>query len=133
MFIDWNHERHRTRDLLLEYADFNFLPQPLGPESDIVYPSGHTIFGGLDTYLYQLAKKSGYTDTEENFKLHFGEYLMQNSQQIVYDLYVNFPEIGSKNKLYFDLNDKILYYWDNDYIPVNALLIANTILEGGDA
>jgi hypothetical protein len=35
--------------------------------------------------------------------------------------------------LYFDLNDKILYYWDGEYIPVNAMLIAHAILEGGDA
>ena len=35
--------------------------------------------------------------------------------------------------LYFDLDGKILYYWDNEYIPVNAMLITNTILNGGDA
>jgi len=35
--------------------------------------------------------------------------------------------------LYFDLETKILYYWDNEYIPVNAMLIANTIIDGGDA
>jgi hypothetical protein len=34
--------------------------------------------------------------------------------------------------LYFDLNEKILYYWDNAYIPVNAMLIAHTILDGGE-
>lgn len=34
--------------------------------------------------------------------------------------------------LYFDLDEKILYYWDNEYKPVNALLIANTILHGGE-
>jgi len=35
--------------------------------------------------------------------------------------------------LYFDLNEKILYYWDGEYIPVNAMLIADTIVNGGDA
>jgi hypothetical protein len=35
--------------------------------------------------------------------------------------------------LYFDLDEKILYYWDNEYIPVNAMLITNTILNGGEA
>jgi len=47
--------------------------------------------------------------------------------------YANFPEEGTTSKLYFDLEEKVLYYWDNDYIPVNAMLIANTILNGGEA
>ena len=41
--------------------------------------------------------------------------------------YATFPEVGIDSKLYFDLEEKILYYWDNDYIPVNAMIIANTI------
>ena len=37
-------------------------------------------------------------------------------------------------KLYFDLDDKILYYWSGtEYTPVNAMLIAHTILNGGEA
>jgi len=35
--------------------------------------------------------------------------------------------------LYFDLDAKILYYWDKEYIPINAMLIARTILNGGGA
>jgi len=35
--------------------------------------------------------------------------------------------------LYFDLNEKVLYYWNEGYIPVNAMLITNTILNGGEA
>jgi len=37
------------------------------------------------------------------------------------------------NVLYFDIDNKILYYWDNEYLPANTMLIANTILEGGEA
>ena len=29
--------------------------------------------------------------------------------------------------------DKILYYWDDEYIPVNAMLITGTILNAGDS
>ena len=35
--------------------------------------------------------------------------------------------------LYFDLSEKVLYYWNEEYIPVNAMLIANTIVNGGEA
>ena len=51
----------------------------------------------------------------------------------MFSTYQNFPEEGIASKLYFDLEEKILYYWDNNYIPVNAMLIQNTILEGGEA
>ena len=44
---------------------------------------------------------------------------------------VLFPEEGEVSKMYFDTEEKILYYWDNEYYPVNATLIANTIIEGG--
>lgn len=47
--------------------------------------------------------------------------------------YSEFPETGINSKLYFDLEEKILYYWENSYIPVNAMLIANTSLNGGEA
>jgi hypothetical protein len=35
--------------------------------------------------------------------------------------------------LYFDLDEKVLYYWNEEYIPVNTMLITNTILNGGEA
>jgi hypothetical protein len=47
--------------------------------------------------------------------------------------YEAFPETGIQDKLYFDLNTKILYYWNEEYIPVNAMLIAETALDGGEA
>ena len=52
----------------------------------------------------------------------------------MFDEFSNFPETGEIDKLYFDLDENILYYWTgNEYTPVNAMLIANTILNGGDA
>jgi len=41
--------------------------------------------------------------------------------------------VGERNKLYFDLGENILYFWDGEYTPVNAMLIANTIIDGGEA
>ena len=81
-----------------------------------------------------LAANSGYHGTREEFHHYFGSYLERNEWEILFETYDNFPETGDQSKLYFDLTEKILYYWaGNEYIPVNAMLITNTILQGGDA
>lgn len=152
--------RARTRDLLLEYDRMIMPPRPraagLGliytwlesntPNTDIIYnvpiPStaefsvvypwesiGLSILGDQ---IYILAANSGYTGTREEFHRYFGTYLERNRQEILFETYDNFPQVGSQEMLYFDLDEKILYYWDNEYRPINALLIANTILHGGE-
>lgn len=153
--------RRRTRDLLLEYDRMIMPPRPraagLGliytwlnsntPSTDeiysvpipdtaefsIVYPWETIGLSLLGDQIYLLARNSGYTGTREDFHRYFGFYLEQNKQEIVFDTYDNFPQVGSREMLYFDLNEKILYYWNNEYVPVNAMLIANTILNGGEA
>lgn len=153
--------RRRTRDLLLEYDRMIMPPRPraagLGliytwlnsntPSTDeiysvpipdtaefsIVYPWETIGLSLLGDQIYLLARNSGYTGTREDFHRYFGSYLEQNKQEIVFDTYNNFPQVGSREMLYFDLNEKILYYWSNEYVPVNAMLIANTILNGGEA
>lgn len=87
----------------------------------------------LGDQIYILAAKSGYTGTREEFHRYFGTYLENNKQEIVFDDFVNFPAKGSRYMLYFDLQGKILYYWEDGYVPVNAMLIANSILNGGEA
>lgn len=152
--------RERTRDLLLEYDRFIMPPRPraagLGlvyswlesntPSTDviynvpipetaefsIVYPWETLGLSLLGDQIYILASRSGYTGTREEFHRYFGTYLENNRQEILFETYNNFPQVGSKEMLYFDLDEKILYYWDNEYKPVNALLIANTILHGGE-
>ena len=156
-----NRDRWRTRDLLLEYDRSIMPPRPraagLGsiytwldsneisqgaldvpPTPDAanittVYPWENAGLFILSNQLYQLAANSGYHGTSQEFYHHFGSYLERNSQEILFETYDNFPQVGTTNMLYFDLNEKILYYWDNGYVPVNAMLIANTILNGGDA
>ena len=129
--LDWNHERHRTRDLLLEY-DISIMPaRPRAAGLTIVYPWENSLLQLLGKQLYNIAANSGFSGTEEDFNSHFGEYL--NSKQIIFSTYNAFPQVGEIDKLYFDQTDKILYYWNNEYIPVNAMLIANTTLEGGGA
>ena len=152
--------RARTRDLLLEYDRMIMPPRPraagLGliytwlesntPSTDIiyhvpvpqtaefsiVYPWESIGLSMLGDQIYILASRSGYTGTREEFHKYFGVYLENNRQEILFEEYNNFPQVGSSEMLYFDLNEKILYYWDNEYIPVNAMLIAHTILNGGE-
>ena len=157
--IDWNYERHRTRDLLVEY-DINIMPphpragglaivypwgssmwdnvidmsipkQPHTTNLSMVYPWENTSLNILSHQLYLLAVQSGFEGTEAEFKELFAAFVGPRS--IMFALYSDFPEVGIENKLYFDLEEKILYYWDDEYIPVNAMLIANTRLDGGEA
>lgn len=158
---DPNSYRRATRDLLLEYDTtfmpphpraaglsyiYNWLeanevkeeaydipPDPTSAPMTMIYPWEQTNLGILSMQLYTLAVNGGYTGSKEEFNHYFGYYLEHNKQEIVFDNFSNFPQIGTDDKLYFDLEEKILYYWDGQYIPVNAMLIANTILNGGEA
>ena len=153
--------RERTRDLLLEYDIHIMPPRPRAaglsmiytwlhgniPNSDpiysvpipqtaefsIVYPWESVGLSILSDQIFILASHSGYNGTREEFHRYFGSYLESNRQEILFEEYNNFPQVGTSDMLYFDLNEKILYYWDGEYIPVNAMLIAHTILEGGEA
>ena len=153
--------RERTRDLLLEYDIRIIPPRPRAAGLAMVYPwlnSNYEAGGGwvippipntaefsvvypwesiglniLGDQIYMLAANSGYTGTREEFHHYFGSYLETNRWEILFEEFANFPEQGETDKLYFDLGEKILYYWDgNEYIPVNAMLIAHTILNGGE-
>lgn len=154
--------RHKTRDLLLEYdamimpprpraaglamvypwlhsnaADQGWIrlpPIPDTPEFKIIYPWESIGLNILGDQIYLLALRSGYVGTREEFHRYFGSYLQDNKWEILFEPFENFPETGEITKLYFDLNENILYYWDgNSYLPVNAMLIANTIVNGGEA
>ena len=153
--------RTRTRDLLLEYdihivpprpraaglsmvypwinsnwageGWINIPPIPDTPEFQAVYPWESVGLSILSDQIYMLAAQSGYHGTREEFHHYFGSYLENNRWEILFEQYENFPQIGEIDKLYFDLDEKILYYWNNEYIPVNAMLITDTILQGGEA
>jgi hypothetical protein len=58
-----------------------------------------------------LAAQSGYHGTREEFHRYFGSYLETNRWEILFDNFENFPDEGQIDKLYFDLNENILYYW----------------------
>ena len=153
--------RERTRDLLLDY-DIRIMPPrprqaglamvypwlnsnseeggwigippiPETAEFSVVYPWESIGLNILGDQIYLLAAQSGYQGGREEFHRYFGTYLERNRWDILFESYNNFPQVGQTNKLYFDLQEKILYYWNNGYIPVNAMLITNTILDGGEA
>lgn len=155
-------DRWRTRDLLLEYDraimpprprtaglayvypemainilnqnDISIPPTPSGATLKSVYPWVQQGLFVLSQQLYQFAAQSGYTGTQTEFNKYFGVYLEQNRQEILFENFANFPTVGSKEMLYFGLDTQILYYWDNvEYQPVNAMLIAHTIVNGGGA
>ena len=156
---NWNHERWRTRDLLLEYDAAIMPPHPRAGGLAMIYPWGSSVYDNvvdmsiphnphtttlsmiypwentslniLNHQLYLIAVQSGFDGTEEDFKELFKGYVGPRS--IMFAVYSAFPETGITDKLYFDLETKILYYWDEEYIPVNAMLIAETTLDGGEA
>ena len=124
-------ERWRTRDLLLEYDSHIVPPRPRAAGLGIVYPWENFTLNFIAQQLFLLAQSSGFTGTAQDFINHFGAYL--NDREIIFAAFIDFPTVGDTDKLYFDLGEKILYYWDNEYIPVNAMLIANTTIYGGEA
>lgn len=55
--IDWNYERHRTRDRLLEY-DINIMPpHPHSAGLSMVYPWENVSLKMLETQILALARK----------------------------------------------------------------------------
>ena len=158
---DMNSHRRATRDLLLEYdsdimpphprvAGLNYIydwsnsneapddtygapPLPSTTSMPLVYPWEQTSLGILSHQLYTIAANNGFTGTPQQFNTYFGKYLEYGDKEIFFDDYSNFPSVGSTNVLYFDLDEKILYYWDGEYLPANTMLITDTILNVGEA
>lgn len=153
--LDRNYNRRTTRDLLLEYDAVIMPPYaraaglplsypwlndenqesyeiptiPDTPEFQTVYPWESVGLNILGDQLYLLAFRSGYFGTREDFHRYFGEYLKVKKQEIIFDYFENFPTVGRVDKLYFDSGEKILYYWDGEYKPVNLLSLTNALLE----
>lgn len=123
--------RQLTRDLLLEYDSAIMPPRPRAAGLSVIYPWENIMLSNFAGQLYQIAKNSGFTGDQQLFTTGFGSFLQ--NKDIIYETFENFPETGELDKLYFDLDEKILYYWDNEYTPVNAMLIAGTILNCGSS
>jgi len=126
--LDMCKERWNTRDLLTEAQNPS---EPTSYVSSIksVYPWENMQLSFFAGQLYTLAKEGGYEGTIDDFTTNFGKLL--EKKNIEYMERDSFPEQGEISKLYFDTQEKILYYWDGEYYPVNTTLITNTVIEGG--
>ena len=122
-------QRWNTRDLLLDAQN---PPTPTTYISSIraVYPWEVMQLSFFAGQVYALAKESGYSGSVEDFEKDFGKMLEEKTIKFIDR--EHFPIEGEENKLYFDNEEKILYYWDNEYLPVKTTLIANTIIQGGE-
>jgi len=124
-------ERARTRDLLLDYNPIIIPPRPHSAGLGIIYPWENISLSIFSQQLFKIAKNSGFNGSQKDFEEKFG--LFFQNKTIIFSNLIDFPKEGEFNKLYFALDEKILYYWENEYIPINAMLIEDTIIEGGEA
>lgn len=98
----------------------------------MVYPWENQSMTVFAKQLFKFAEASGFVGSESDFVSSFGSFLQHKC--IIYADFIDFPEVGETNKLYFALDEKILYYWsNNEYKPVKATLIDDTIIYSGDA
>ena len=129
---DWNRERYRTRDRLLEYDNTIYPQVPHSAGLAVVYPWENMSITSLMKQLYQGAAASGYSGTESEFVSKFGELL--GGRQIIFGTINSFEVSDDDEHLYYDTEDNIMYYYEDDeFIPINALLVNDAILDSGHA
>ena len=153
--MDWNFERYRTRDRLIDY-DFSIVPAaPHSAGLSMVYPWENVALDQLAIQIFILAKNHGFDGTEEQFWNRFV------NPSVVVSTLDEFPIPGDENTLYLDRETDVLYYYKNAehiehperiarvggaivgysiigditylYLPVRALLMEDIILDCGDA
>lgn len=154
--LDWNRERYRTRDRLLDFTT-SMLPPHLEQEGpSLVYPYANVNLAMLEQEILAIAESYGF---EGNMDALWNRLLSISG--IVRDIVTNFPEIGEPNVFYLDTESDILYYYKQTtsqvdpataeengiyiagfdeqtgttylYIPVRAMLIEDSILNGGNS
>ncbi len=73
--------------------DYKLPPMPQSTKIQHVYPWEHTNLFILCQQLYELASKTGYSGDFDEFKSHFGDYLISNESLIHYDTYTGQYEV----------------------------------------
>lgn len=131
---NWNYERWRTRDRLLEY-DGSIMPLyphsggiavPYPREGDIpltipeliheaelktVYPWENYSLNILAHQLYLIARDNGFSGTEKYFIEKFSSNDTANEKDVIVGTIETFPREGNENILYLDKETSILYYF----------------------
>ena len=116
--LDWNKERKRTRDRLLDY-DFSIVPAyPHSAGLPMVYPWENITLSQLSHQFFTLAQKNGYEGSEEELWKRFYHH------SVVYGTLDSFPIPGEENTLYLDIETEILYYYKNISGEIDAAKIA---------
>ena len=110
--LNWNKERFRTRDRLLEYDS---MIMPLKPHSaglSIVYPWENISLSNLSHKLFLIAQNNGYNGNEEDFLNRFSQGGIDTSTGGVnIGTIATFPVPGIEYQLYLDIETEILYYF----------------------
>lgn len=115
---DWNYERYRTRDLLLEY-DSSILPfHPRAGGLKIIYPWENIDNSILKQQIYQVALDNGYVGTVDDFWSKFSTGLL------IHGTIDTFPVPGNENNLYLDDESGILYYFKEITGTINLNMVA---------
>lgn len=120
--LNWNRERWRTRDRLLEYNTDIMPPSPRAAGLNIIYPWENVNLNVFDAELLTLAREHGFDDNATTL----WNVLLNNNVHV--GTLDTFPEDGDTNTLYYDSDTGIIYQCiieDNTcvYVPIKALPI----------
>lgn len=109
MIKDWNHERRRTRDHLLEYDQAIMSPRPRTAGLAMIYPWENSSLSILQHQLFLIAQNNGYSGEEIDFLARFAQG--NNSSGVNTGTISTFPVPGAENQLYLDIETEVLYYF----------------------
>ena len=128
MKLDWNRERYRTRDLLLEYDTAIMPARPRTAGLAMVYPWENLTLSTLKAQIIEIARQSGYNGSDEDFWNHFSNF----SGEVHTGTLATFPTPGKETDLYLDTETNILYYFKivNNNINTEALILAGAEVVG---
>lgn len=153
---DWNYERKRTRDRLIEY-DISIMPLyphsggiavPYPQEAEniritipsiiaearlnVIYPWENYSLTILSHQLYLIARDNGFPGTEKQFLEKFGSLNVITENNVIVGIINNFPMIGDTNALYLDRETGILYYFKATENTINEEIatIMGAIIKG---
>lgn len=147
---DWNHERKRTRDRLIEY-DISIMPLyphsggiavPYPQEAEnititipsiiaearlkAIYPWENYSLTILSHQMYLIARDSGFPGTEKQFLEKFGSLNTITENNVIVGTINTFPIEGDTNALYLDKETGILYYFKATENRINEEIAAIT-------
>lgn len=132
---DWNYERKRTRDRLLEYDKSIMplyphsggiaIPYPREAENvtisipeiiaevqlNVIYPWENYSLPMLSHQMYLISRENGFTGTETQFLKKFGSLNTITENNVIVGTIETFPIEGDSNALYLDKETGILYYF----------------------